>query len=270
MATNIDKYKSDLKKLIELGANLFNAMQYEVFPEEFKRQAKNALKTDEKVESYLKKLPHFGPGYQKWYSEGLTLIKQLLPNRLADFIRHYEKPKTRKELTYGNYVLEDYLQGMTVTRGYEKIKIVGPDAAIPQFRQQINILQSLEARFESSLFDIKQLVQADLFDTELHSAKELLKHKFARAAGALAGVVMEKHLGQVANAHNLTLKKNPTINDLNETLKNNNVIDTAQWRFIQHLGDLRNLCSHNKDKEPSQQDGEDLISGVDKIIKTVF
>ncbi|MGQ7856584.1 hypothetical protein ACUN24_20295 [Pedobacter sp. WC2501] len=177
MATNNDKYKNDFQKLIELGGSLFNAMQYEVFPEEFKKQAKNALKTNEKVETFIKKLPDFGPGYQKWYSESVKLIKQLLPDRLADFVRHYEKPKTRKELTYGNYVLEDYLQGMTVTHGYEKIKIVGPDAAITQFRQQINILQSLEARFESTLFDIKQLVQADLFDTELQSAKELLKHK---------------------------------------------------------------------------------------------
>jgi len=143
-------------------------------------------------------------------------------------MRYYEKSKTRKELSSVNYVLEDYLLGTTVTRGYDKIKIVGPEAAIPQFRHQINILKSLEGRFESTLFDIKQLVQADLFDTELQSAKELLKHKFVRAAGALAGVVLEKHLAQVANSHNLTLKKNLTINDLNETLKNNNVIDTSQ------------------------------------------
>jgi len=270
MATNIDKYKSDLEKLITFGSDLLNAMQHEVYPDEFKKQAKTILKTDEKVQALIKKMPDFKDTYQKWYSESLLVIKQLLPDRVQDFVRFYEKSKTRKSIESGNYVIEDYLQGMTVTRGWEKVKIVGPESAIPQFQQQLNVLKSLEARFDSTLFDIKQLVQADLFDSELASAKELLKYKFARAAGAMAGVILEKHLAQVAKSHNLSLKKNPAINDLNEALKNNNVIDTAQWRFIQHLGDIRNLCSHNKDKEPMIQDGEDLISGVDKIIKTVF
>ena len=52
-----------------------NAMQYEVFPEEFKKQAKKHLLTAEKKDAYINKLPDFGSGYQKWYSESLTLIK---------------------------------------------------------------------------------------------------------------------------------------------------------------------------------------------------
>jgi hypothetical protein len=54
-------------------------------------------------------------------------------------------------------------------------------------QQQLAILKAVKARFESSLFDIRQLVQSDLFDSELDAAKELAKHGFARAAGALAG-----------------------------------------------------------------------------------
>ena len=60
-------------------------------------------------------------------------------------------------------------------RGWEKEKVVGTDAAIPRFRQQLNIVSSVKKRFESSLFDIRQLVQADLFDSELDAAKELNK-----------------------------------------------------------------------------------------------
>ena len=75
--------------------------------------------------------------------------------------------------------------------------------AIPKCQQQLNILKAVQARFESSLFDIKQLVQADLFDDELAAAKMLNKNKFVRAAGAIAGVVLEKHLDQVLKNHNL-------------------------------------------------------------------
>jgi hypothetical protein len=48
------------------------------------------------------------------------------------------------------------------------------------------------------------------------------------------------------------------------------VIDVPQWRFISLLGDLRNLCSHNKDKEPTEQQVADLVDGTDKVLKTVM
>jgi aryl carrier-like protein len=183
----------------------------------------------------------------------------------------YEKPKARKDISYGNYVIEDYLQGLRVTQGYTKEVKVGPSAAIPQFEQQLAILKSANQRFESSIFDIIQLVQADLLDSELDAARVLHKSKFWRAAGAIVGVVIEKHLAQVCVNHNILIsKKHPTISDFNDLLKNAGVIDIPQWRFIQHLGDLRNLCDHNKDKEPSNDEIEDLISGTEKITKTIF
>ena len=65
-------------------------------------------------------------------------------------------------------------------------------------------------------------------------------------------------------------KKDPTINDFNQPLKDNGVIEIADWRFIQHLADLRNLCDHNKKIEPKHEQIDELIDGVDKITKTIF
>ncbi len=258
-------YKKDLKRLIEKGNMLLNAMQYECFPE----KVEEAL--GDNAEEIIKTFPKFNDEYQTWYSEAKVLIKQLLPDRLSDFVRHYEKPKSRKEITYENYRIEDYLQGLTVTRGWEKQKIVGTEAAIPQFQQQLAILKSVSARFESSLFDIRQLVQADLFDSELDAARELIKHGFLRGAGAIAGVVLEKHLAQVADNHNIkTRKKHPTISDYNDMLKNGGVLDVPSWRKIQRLGDIRNLCDHNKDREPTKEEVEELVDGVEKFTKTLF
>jgi len=273
MLSNLDKYKEVLKDLVEKGVALSHAIQYECLPQEFEKEFKKIItKNPEKAFSEFKKdLPSFKDKYQEWYSESKAVIKQLLPHRLEDFIKLYEKPKNRKEITYSNYVIEDCLQGLQVTRGVYKEKVVGPDAAIPQFQQQLNILKAAMRRFESSLFEIRQMVQADLFVSELEAAKDLLKKKFFRAAGAMAGVVLEKHLGQVCENHNVIVKKkDPSINDLNDLLKGNEVIDISQWRFVQHLADLRNLCDHNKKREPKPGEVEDLINGVDKISKTVF
>lgn len=107
------------------------------------------------------------------------------------------------------------------------------------------ILKSVQSRFESSLFDIRQLAQADLFDSELDAAKELAKNKFSRAAGALAGVVLERHLAEVCDNHAIKIaKKAPAISDLNDALKGADVIDIPTWRSVQHLADIRNLCDH--------------------------
>lgn len=267
---NIEKFKSDLQLLIEKGDKLDISIKYSCYPENIEEQIKAALKEDKKVKEYIKNLLPFKKEYQSWYSESLVLVKQLMPDRLNDFTRLYEKPKSRKDIGYGNYVMEDYLQDLTVTSGWGEKK-VGPDAAISQFEQQLNILKSVERRFVSSLFDIRQLVQADLLDNELDSAKELNKNKFSRGAGAIAGVVLEKHLAQVLDNHNLkSSKKNPSISDFNDNLKSSGVYDIPTWRKIQHLGDIRNLCDHNKAREPKQEEVDELIAGVEAIIKTVY
>lgn len=265
MPNNLDRFKKDLDALIAQGDSLELSMQLECFPEEFAKKWKEATGKDVKEDA--KSWPVFGKDYQSWYSEALALIRQMLPHRLDDFVRHYEKPRGRKELSNENYRIEDYLQGLTVSRGAEML--VNTSAAIPHFRQQVAILKAAAARFESSLFEIKQLVQADLFDSELAVAEELANHKFVRAAGAVAGVVLEKHLAQVCGDHKIAItKKHPTIGDFNEALKGGGVVDVPGWRFIQHLADIRNLCDHGR-AEPTPEQVADLIEGAKKVTKTI-
>jgi hypothetical protein len=99
----------------------------------------------------------------------------------------------------------------------------------------------------------------------------LNKKGFTRGAGAMAGVILEAHFSEICHKHNLKMtKKHPTINDYNDLLKNENIIAIDIFRHIQLLGDLRNKCDHKKDTDPTKQEIDDLISGTEKIIKTVF
>lgn len=268
MSSNLTRFKKDLAALLAQGQLLDYAMRRKASgAEKFDVQIQKQL--GDKAEVFLKKLPSFEDEYQGWYSEAMAVIQQLLTHRLDDFKRHYEKPKSRKEITYENYHIEDFLQGLRVTRHGGEV-VVDSAAAVPRFTQQMAILSAAERRFDSSLFEIRQLVQADLFDSEIEVARELLKKKFTRAAGAIAGVVLEKHLAQVCEDRGIKIaKKNPTISDFNELLKISDVVDTAQWRFVQHLADLRNLCDHNKKAEPTADQVGDLLDGVAKVMKTV-
>jgi hypothetical protein len=263
---NLDRFKDDLRALLEQSAMLELALFVKTHGKE---QVLEDIK--ELNEENLKKLPQFTVTYEAWYSESLAVIKQLLPDRLQDFKEHFESNKNRRnnDITHANYRIQDALNGLRVSRGSEVI--VDHKAAIPHFQQQRAILKAAERRFESSLFEIRQLLQADLFDSEIAAARELAKKKFVRAAGAVAGVILEKHLAQVCDDHGIKVaKKNPGIGDLNELLKTNSVIDVPQWRFISMLGDIRNICDHNKNVEPTNHQVSDLIDGTDKILKTVL
>lgn len=264
MESNITKYQNDLNALIIRGQNLYYGL-YNEFSNEYKGQIAK-LPKEKQVE--IKKCS-FKNHYNAWYNESLSLIRQLMPERLEDFIAYYKQPK-RKSLTYETYSISDYLVNLMAYDGWGK-ELYKSSTIIYKYEQQFQILKSLETRFNSSLYDIKQLLQADLFDSELDAARELCKKGFYRASGAICGVVIEKHLSEVCVQRGIKIsKKNPAINDYNQLLKENDVIDTPTWRYIQRLGDLRNLCDHKKTEEPTEDNIKDLIEGTDKVIKTVY
>jgi len=266
MLTNLDKYKSDLNSLIELGETMELDLTFRHLDEEGRLSAEDK-KTSKKFKGSFEK------NYQRWYTESMAIIRQLLPDRITEFDHLYKGDGKRKEINSTTYHLQDWLNGIragvnnvTGEKLYNDFAIVSM-----RFHTQLEILKAVKARFESSLFDIRQLVQADLFDSELDAARELIKNGFLRAAGAIAGVVLEKHLAQVADNHNIrTRKKHPTISDFNDLLKKSGVLDVPTWRQIQRLGDIRNLCDHNKDREPTREEVEELVGGVEKFTKMLF
>lgn len=263
------KYKEDLEKLIDIWEYLVHSIKMECYPKEYEEAILKLPK--KKQEEFRKKVQDFKSKYQIWYSESLILLKQLLPDRINDFNSYYKIDLRRKEITNSNYVIEDYLQWTHITKTYSWETVAWPSAAIPKFEQQLNIIKSIEKRFESSLFDIKQLLQADLFDNELETSKELLKKWFIRWAWAIWWVVLEEHFQNICNSHNIKIpKKNPWINDYNDLLKSESIIEIDMFRFIQRLWDLRNKCDHKKTIKPTKEDIEELINWIDRVIKTIF
>ena len=259
--SNLDRYQKDVDRLCEQGSKLLNSMIAVETPEQIKRQKIS--------DEYVKSLPDFRSTYEQWYSEALACISVVLPQRANDFISLYKPDKPRKEISYANYTISDYLRGVSRT-AYDGTKIVSTNAALPPMQQQLIIVAAARQRFKSALFDIRALVQADLFDDELDAAEELNRKGFPRGAGAIAGVILEDHLATICRQHQISLPKSPHISDLNDALKKIAAVDLPTWRFIQHLGDLRNLCDHKKSDDPTNAQIHELIEGVRKITKTVF
>lgn len=111
-----------------------------------------------------------------------------------------------------------------MNRGTGEVK-VDSSAAINLFEQQIAIVESAKQRFESSLFDINQTIQADLSDSEIEAAEHLIKQKFIRV-----GVVLERHLKQVCLNHNIKeLKKNMAILEILVIMQMMNPLKKMFW-----------------------------------------
>ncbi len=208
----------------------------------------------------------FGLKYQLFYTKAIRLVQILAPERLDEFKSYYEPDPKRKHFGYGSYSIQDYIKMFSPAK-IKNFDIKGATAV--NLHNQISILISLKSRIDTVLGDITGGIQSELLDAELATAKSLMKTSI-RAAGALSGVVLESHLRLVAKTHKIQgKKKSPTISDLNDALKTGNIYDTPKWRTISYLGDIRNKCSHKGSTDPTPEEVEKLIEGVNWAIKTI-
>ena len=146
--SNISKFKEELESLLNEGdlLRLSLAVDLGVFDEETVKNLREL------------KLPIFKDQYERWYSASMRVVKQMLPDRLADFVKQYRDEK-RKQTDFGTYGTADYMIGLSITRGC--VTFVDEKVAFPKFEQQLNILKSAQTRLESSLFDMLEILQAD-------------------------------------------------------------------------------------------------------------
>ena len=188
--------------------------------------------------------------YQGWYSSCCALLERNYnKERTSEFKSEYEKKI--KTIISANYI--------TMDTEY---------TFIDSFEHQASILNALPLYLEHRLSDIELTVASILMDDELLEAEYLLKKGFIRAAGALTGVVLERYLKMMCDKNEPKLKypKNATISKLNDILKDKNLMDMAEWRKIQYLGDIRNKCDHDNKVEPKKEEVADLISKVEELI----
>ena len=242
--------------------------------EEIKKELSDLLDKQKEFFNLTEKdddILNFGTAYQMWYSRALKFVEALAPERLAEFSSYYLIDPKRKVLDVGNYVIQDYIMCIEAITNHNGQPLWDTTTLVRiRVSNQMQIIASLSSRIDSVLQDVKGHLFADLQDAELGAASTLIKINI-RSAGALAGVVLERHLQRTAVNHGITIrKKASTITDLNNSLKGKGVYETPLWRKIQLLADLRNLCSHPKSTDPTREQVEELISGVNSVVKSVF
>ncbi len=194
--------------------------------------------------------------YQQWYSAAWTIIARNQPSRLAEFEAAYCTPPKQfapgiKQLLAKKQVAQDEL--------FTLLDLVNT---------QFEILAAVPCHLTYSIYDIELTAYSLLMDDEIGAARHLLSRGFRRPSGALAGVILERHLKNLLRKHTppIKYKQGDTLAPLNDLAKAV-IYDVVTWRKIQHMTDLRNLCDHDKEREPTKEEVAELVEGVSSLLK---
>ncbi|WHS59051.1 DUF4145 domain-containing protein [Pseudomonas sp. G2-4] len=117
------------------------------------------------------------------------------------------------------------------------------------------------------LNSVRNLVQAEVFSSELEQAEELLKSGYATAAAVIAGVVLETTLRDLCSTHEL---EHGSLNKMNDDLAKTGAYNASQKKRITALAAIRNSAAHGKPEEFTAADVRGMIDDVERFLTTTL
>lgn len=113
------------------------------------------------------------------------------------------------------------------------------------------------------LTSIKNLIQADVFDSELEQAQELLSSGYKLAAAVIAGVVLETTLRDLCTREKIGHGK---LGKMNSDLAKAGIYNKLQQKRITALADIRNSAAHGKPDEFTEADVTNMIRDIEQFL----
>ncbi len=264
-----EKFNNDLDELIKEGRDILfsGAIQYD----------KNIYKSlDENIqkqaEAAAQKVKIPKGDYHGWYAKAYKVIRIFAPERLEEFERFYTGDKTIKKIEDLNAItagITHYLQGWIVTEDESKVSFYNTFES--GLREQVNIIIAILKNLDNDLFNLESGIHYEIYQSEMDIARDLRKKKYFRAAGSIAGVVIEVHLKKVVDNRGVPLadKAAPGMSAYNDALKKHDIYKTPTFSLIQMCSQIRNKCVHPKEEEPTSGEISSIISAAERILVEV-
>ncbi|WP_440095934.1 HEPN domain-containing protein [Acinetobacter baumannii] len=115
------------------------------------------------------------------------------------------------------------------------------------------------------LITFKQIVQAEVFDSELEQAKSLLESGYKNAAAVIAGVVLETAIKELCLNNGIDIERK-RLTQLNDDLAKASVYNKLQQKQITALADIRNNAAHGNYDEFTKEDVERMINDIERFL----
>ncbi|MEX2964649.1 DUF4145 domain-containing protein [Microbulbifer sp. TYP-18] len=113
------------------------------------------------------------------------------------------------------------------------------------------------------LSSVKSLVQAELFDSELEQAAELLDSGYKGPSAVVAGVVLETALKDLCAQNSISHAK---LDKMNSDLAKAGLYNKLQQKKITALADIRNSAAHGDWDSFSEDDAREMIRDVERFL----
>ena len=113
------------------------------------------------------------------------------------------------------------------------------------------------------LTSIKNLIQADVFDSELEQAEELLSNGYKLAAAIISGVVLETTLRDLCTREGISYGK---LDKMNSDLAKAGIYNKLQQKRITALADIRNSAAHGNPDEFTDTDVTNMIRDIEQFL----
>jgi len=212
--------------------------------------------------------PHdINESYQAWYTQARRLVAQVLPDRRREFEDYYRSSclGEGQPVTISAILARQAPMRIASERREGLAKLFDPgseqDVFLHLFGMQLGILGSALPTV---------LASERPRDREMAAARSLLKEGHRRAAGALAGVALDRHLRAVARRRGAALEPRAarSVARLDRALREAGVYGAARSRYIRSLADLSDSCIRAKVR-PSRREVSGLLAGVDEVLERV-
>ncbi len=130
-------------------------------------------------------------------------------------------------------------------------------------RQRAVFLATKEDYEGGYLTRIRDLIQAEVFESELEQAEELLNTGYLTAAAVIAGVVLETSLRQLCLDKNIATG---SLDRMNADLAKLGVFSKLIQKQITALADVRNKAAHGHSNQFVKADVTNMIRDVTRLV----
>jgi hypothetical protein len=113
----------------------------------------------------------------------------------------------------------------------------------------------------------RNLVQAEVFGSELEQASELLLAGYASAAAVITGVVLETTVRNLCTDHGLDHGK---LDKMNADLAKASVYNSIQQKRITAMAGIRNAAAHGDTDKFNAGDVKGMIDDVERFLTTTL
>ena len=133
------------------------------------------------------------------------------------------------------------------------------------------ILKSAKDDYEHDfLFDIKTVIEAEVFDDFLEQSEYLLEAGYFQPSAVVAGCVLEDGLRKLCLRNQIEVDEKPKMDKMNADLAKAGIYNKLTQKQITAFADLRNKAAHGKWDEFTQEDVRAFISWVRTFMQGQF